>query len=284
MTTLELLTLTASDRARATLVAIPGIMESAAAMRPTLQHWADRGFDVLAINPRGHGKSARWTEALLARHPGDVIVEDILAAIADIGLRQDVPLVVFGHSAGGGAGAAVAVQLADRVSALVLEDPFWRLPVTPLQDTDVARAAGSALWRIKAMPPDQRIADILRRHPDWPDDELQAWSTAKDDMDISLVENGHVIPSLGWPTLVADLAAAGVPIKIITGTIRTGMTANHRAILRSLGVDVTIVRGATHFIRRDDRDRFHALVDEFLDQHVPQHEPRALEPQIIASS
>jgi pimeloyl-ACP methyl ester carboxylesterase len=60
-----------------------------------------------------------------------------------------------------------------------------------------------------------------------------------------------------------------VPVKIITGTVRIGITANHRAIIRSFGADVTVIPGATHFIRRDARDAFHDLVDQFLDIACP---------------
>ena len=41
-------------------------------------------------------------------------------------------------------------------------------------------------------------------------------------------------PSRGWPTIMAELTAAQIPVQILTGTIRIGMTANHRAILRAL--------------------------------------------------
>lgn len=105
---------------------------------------------------------------------------------------------------------------------------------------------------------------MLEIFPAWPEDELEAWARAKDDMDVSVVANGHVIPSRGWPTLMADLRHKRIPVLVVTGTLRIGMTANHRAILRSLGVEVIIVPCATHFVRRDFRDRFHGIVDAFI--------------------
>ena len=88
-------------------------------------------------------------------------------------------------------------------------------------------------------------------------------------MDAALVANGDVIPTLSWPTILADLAIASVPVKIITGTVRIGITADHRAIIRAHGADVTVVPGATHFIRRDARQLFHDLIDGFLDETLP---------------
>ena len=259
----------ASSVSRATLVALPGLMESTESLLPTLRHWAGRGFDVLGIDPRGHSGSARWTDALLQRHPGDVIVEDILATLDEAPLDPLRPIVLFGHSGGGAAAAAVAAALPQRVRAVVLEDPFWRLPVNQFQDHATAEQASAELERLKALSPAARIDEIRAVFPQWPEDEMAAWSRAKDDMDISLVANGHIIPTRGWPTLLADLARAGIPVLVITGTIRIGMTANHRAILRALGAEVVVVHGATHFIRRDDRDLFHALTDAFLDRHLP---------------
>ena len=255
--------------ARGTIVALPGLIESVQALLPTLHHWAGRGFHVLGIDPRGHAGSPRWTRELLERHPGDVIVEDILATLNETLTEQNTPLILFGHSAGGAAAAAVAARLTNRVRAVILEDPFWRLPVTQFQDPEAAERAATELSRLKALSPAARIEEIRAIFPQWPEDELAAWARAKDDMDRSLVANGHVIPSRGWPTLVADLIGAGIPVQCLTGTIRIGLTANHRAILRALGAEMTVVRGASHFVRRDARDLFHTLTDNFLDRHLP---------------
>lgn len=253
---------------RGTIVALPGLAESAETLLVTARHWASRGFRVVAIDPRGHGASPRWTEDLLKRHPGDVIVEDILAELQELLVAADDPLVLFGHSAGGSAAAAVAAAHSSRVAAVVLEDPFWRLPVTPYQDPEVAAAAAANLRRLQSLSDKDRQAEIAATFPRWPRDELAAWSRAKQDMDVALVAQGDVIPTRAWPNLLGDLRDAGVPVKIITGGIRIGITANHRAIIRSLGADVTIVPGATHFIRRDERQLFHDLVDHFLDEEV----------------
>jgi pimeloyl-ACP methyl ester carboxylesterase len=87
-------------------------------------------------------------------------------------------------------------------------------------------------------------------------------------MDVALVRNGDVIPSRAWPTLLEDLHEARVPVLIITGTIQVGNTSNHRAIQRRLGAQVEVFDGATHFIRRDERTRFHAVTDAFIDTAI----------------
>jgi len=249
---------------RGTIIAIPGLAESAATLAPTAHHWAQQGWQVVAVDPRGHGSSPRWTPELLNQHPGDVIVEELVDTVEALGLGTAEPLVYFGHSAGGSAAAAAAARTAG-VRAVILEDPFWRLPVTPHQDRQVAEAAADNLRRLQAMTDEARQAEAAATFPRWPSDELPAWSQAKADMDATLVANGDVIPTRAWPTLLADLRASSVPVQIITGTIKIGITANHRAIARSLGAETTVLDGATHFIRRDERARFHQITERFLD-------------------
>jgi lipase len=283
MTSLRTTWLPSVGHGRGTLIVLPGLIESVEAMLPTLRHWTTRGFDVLGIDPRGHSGSERWSEDLFERHAGDVIVEDILLVVDQLQLPQCEPLILFGHSAGGAAAAAVAARLSERVSAVVLEDPFWRLPVTQFQNPQVASRAQLELRRMKALSPAQRIEEIRAIFPQWNEDELEAWARTKDDTDIALVANGHVIPSRGWTTLVADLVRSGIPVQVLTGTIKIGMTSNHRAILRALGAEVTVVRGASHFVRRDDRQLFHQLTDAFLDRHLPSSPPTGAMERMAAS-
>lgn len=249
-----------------TIVAIPGLSESAKSLQATTQHWAGRGFRVLAIDPRGHGQSPRWGRDQLRSHPGDLIVEELLETVDEWCTHDDQPLIFFGHSAGGSAAAAVAAVTRRPVAGVVLEDPFWRLPVTRHQDPAVAASAAEWLSRQQSLTDQQRRDEIAALHPRWPADEFAGWSSSKAEMDLSLVGNGDVIPSRPWPRLLKDLADRGAPVLIITGTVRIGNTSNHRAIERSLGAEVEIFNGASHFIRRDERDRFHARIDQFLDR------------------
>ncbi|MFF9563899.1 alpha/beta hydrolase [Leifsonia sp. NPDC014704] len=249
---------------RGTIIAIPGLSESAESLHATAVHWSDRGYRVLAIDPRGHGQSPRWSDEQLRRHPGDRIVEEIVEAVEEWCDESDQPLVIFGHSAGGSAAAAVAAATRQPAAGVILEDPFWRLPVTPHQDPLVAKVAAQWLARQKGLTDQRRQDEVAALHPRWPVDELAGWSSSKAEMDLALVAHGDVIPSRPWPVLLEDLSKRGTPVLIITGTVRVGNTTNHRAIERSLGAEVVVLDGASHFVRRDDRDRFHAQIDGFL--------------------
>lgn len=265
---LNVLEFLARGESRGTLVAIPGIAESAETLSVSCEHWAARGFRVLAIDPPGHGKSPRWSSYALRGHPGDVIVDEILTTLETWCADDDQPQFFFGHSAGGAAAAAVAATSVHRVAGVVLEDPFWRLPVTRHQDRFVAQGAADWLVDQQRLSDAEREAGAALLYPRWPRDELAGWSHAKTEMDLALVRNGDVIPSRPWPRLLTDLSQRQVPVLLITGTHGCGNTQNHRAIQRELGVRVEVFEGASHFVRRDERSRFHHRVDVFLDEIV----------------
>lgn len=121
------------------------------------RYWAGRGIDVYAPDQRGFGANAsrkRW--------PGtDALVADAVAAAAMVRSRHPgLPLVVVGHSMGGGVALAAAAAGMD-ADALVLAGP--------------AIAGGDALnpiyrvggWALGAVAPDKRWtgAGIVKIHP-----------------------------------------------------------------------------------------------------------------------
>ncbi len=266
---------------------------------PTLQApadaWAAAGWEVLAPDLRGHGRSPRWDPADQL-HPGDRLTEDLLAVVdgllgeaaADAGAggvgrpgespdgRSAVPgpLVLFGHSAGGSVAAAAAALRPERVAGVLLEDPFWRLPVTPHQDRAVAEQAYEELVARQA----SSLADLETWagvvHPGWDPRELPAWAWAQDDADPVLVRCGDVIPTPPWPDIVRRLVAAEVDVLVVTGSVspEVGMTARHRRLLVASGARLAVVDGASHFVRRDAPERFAAISGEFL-AHVAQPGP-----------
>jgi len=144
-----------------TIVLAHGLMESAECLTQPAQDWAARGWTTLTPDQRGHGSAPRWTEAELDRHPGDVMTEDLLTLLDPVLARDEGPVVLYGHSAGGAAAAAAAADRAGQVAGVLLEDPFWRLPVTRHQDRAVAEAAHADLLQWQAMTHEQRVGLFL---------------------------------------------------------------------------------------------------------------------------
>ncbi|WP_454851150.1 alpha/beta fold hydrolase [Promicromonospora soli] len=279
---------------RGTVVAVHGIMESGPTLQAAADAWAAAGWEVLAPDLRGHGSSPRW-DPDDGMHPGDRLTEDVLAVLDDLpggsgadsgmgsgaeagseaglGAGAPEPLVLFGHSAGGGVAAAVAAQRPGLVAGVLLEDPFWRLPVTPHQDRAVAEQAYQDLVARQARSLAELAADGAVAHPGWDPRELPAWAGAQHDADPVLVRNGDVIPTSPWPDLVRRLATGGVDVLVVTGAIspEVGMTARHRRMLAGCGARLAVVDGASHFVRRDAPERFAAIAAEFLTRAARVH-------------
>ncbi|MEW9870750.1 alpha/beta fold hydrolase [Arthrobacter sp. HS15c] len=276
--------------ATAVVVAVHGLMESADCLEAAFPHWLSHGWAVLAINLRGHGSSPRWADEDLQKHPGDVMVQDVLELLRapDLGGWAHLPALYYGHSAGGSVAAAVAAAVLEQEpsgfhpAGVLLEDPFWRLPVTPLQDRSVAEAAYAHLNDVQSRPLAER-ADIRRLEwPNWSEAEILHSCKAQADCDPRLVLNGNVIPSMPWPHVVASLTAFAVPVLIITGTVRAGITPGHQWIARSAGARVEVFDGASHFIRRDMEDRFMRTAIAFFANALGEKSPRAAKPVAMA--
>ncbi|MDQ0678530.1 phosphoglycerate dehydrogenase-like enzyme [Arthrobacter pascens] len=276
--------------ASAVVVAVHGLMESAECLEAAFPDWISRRWAVLAVDLRGHGGSPRWSDEDLQKRPGDVMVQDLLEVLRGPDLHRiaHLPALYYGHSAGGSVAAAVAAASLEqtaagfRPAAVLLEDPFWRLPVTPLQDRSVAEEAYAHLIDVQSRTATER-ADIRRRQwPNWNEAEIQRSCRAQEDCDPRLVLNGNVIPTTPWPDLAATLAASAVPTLIITGTVRTGITPGHQRIARSAGARVEVFDGASHFIRRDMEDRFTRTAAAFFAEALAVTGQPALKPVAMA--
>ncbi|WP_426225765.1 alpha/beta hydrolase [Pseudarthrobacter sp. DSP2-3-2b1] len=262
------------------VVAVHGLMESAACLRTMFPAWASQGLAVLAVDLRGHGGSPRWTLEQLTKHPGDVMVTDLVAVLNLAEVRRQIrhlPVLLYGHSAGGGIAAAAAAALvthgeatppangrAWQVAGVLLEDPFWRLPVTRLQARSVAEAAYTTLVAAKALVHAKRIDRKKAQWPDWDDAEIQDCCQAQTEADEQLVRNGNVIPSVPWPAVLDGLKCSGIPVLIVTGTNRVGFTPVHQHLALGHGATVEVIRGASHFVRRDAPDAFRKTASKFF--------------------
>ncbi|QOR70457.1 alpha/beta fold hydrolase [Ruania alkalisoli] len=251
---------------RGTIVALHGLRESADTLRRLAKHWAAHGWDVVAPDLRGHGRSPRWDPAD-PLHPGDRLLADVRDAVGPYLARagRDDEVVFYGHSAGGAIAAAAAEQAAV-VHGVLLEDPFWRLPVTAFQDRFVAARAARELLAYHVWGQQRLEAHGASSHPRWQVWEVRQWARAQRQADALLVRNGHVIPTAPWPDTVSAIAASA-PVLVVTGTAPdVGMTPDHRRVLADRGAEVVAIEGAGHFVRRDNPLAFARTTDAWLEQ------------------
>jgi len=257
----------AQGPSRGSVFAVHGIAESAETLMPLAHAWTTAGFAVVCVDLRGHGASPRWEDAAASRHPGDVIAEDLTGAFDGSACTLPEPRFAYGHSAGGAVLSTVA-QRPESFAGVLLEDPFWRLPVTRYQERRTAADAVDDLAMLQAAGSAERVGIGHRRFPRWDAAEVSAWAEAKTLTDPWIVENGDIIPTTPWPQLLAAVTGHGIPVRILAGTSRVGITPAHRSLAEGLGAEVLVIEGAGHFVRRDDPDAFAAASRDFMDRYA----------------
>jgi pimeloyl-ACP methyl ester carboxylesterase len=260
--TLHLHELSPGDDGSATVLLLHGLTDSGACWPDAVRRWAPRGWRLVALDARGHGRSPRWDDEALAGRPGRVMAEDVARLLPR--LAGGGRLALVGHSMGAAVGVAAAAALPHLVAGVVAEDPPWPLP--PIVAPDRVRARGYTAGHadVLSRPHPERVARQRAEAPAWPAVELDGWSSAKEQTDVRLLATGDIVPPTPWPDLLAALARADVPVLVVSGTrdVRVGGPSESEA--RRRGAAVVRIEGAGHCLRRDRPDEFHAAVDPAL--------------------
>ena len=126
---------------------------------PTL---ADAGWQVVAVDQRGHGHSPRLKAVVTVRD----LAADLASMIEELGRPVDL---LIGHSLGGAVAAELAIARPDLVRRLVLEDPpaISRVvdePWLARQEAEIAAARTD---------PDGEARRTLARNPSWLEDDAR---------------------------------------------------------------------------------------------------------------
>jgi pimeloyl-ACP methyl ester carboxylesterase len=242
------------------LLLVHGLTDSSGGWGQAVAHWG-RSYRVTTLDLRGHGESPRFTEAELQGHPGDLMVEDVVAVVS----RLERPVVV-GHSLGGAIALAVGAHHPELVRALVLEDPAPRGPEEPQPLPERGRQYLDELAPSRSATDDDDLVKVRReQHPGWPEEELLSTGRAEQRIQDDYLLGGDWKPTEPWTELLGRLT---VPTLLVTGdvldevVVSPEMEVGMRAAWPSL--EVRRLEGAGHCVRRDRQDVFYALVDEWL--------------------
>ncbi|MCY7395224.1 MAG: alpha/beta hydrolase [Nocardioides sp.] len=151
--------------------------------------------------------------------------------------------------------------------ALGLEDPTW-MDGSPWGDGD--ELAGQRVQECQgaAADLDAEVAAGRRELPGWPEAELRAWAQASAAFDLEFGATGHAWLQEPWREIAA---AIGVPTLVVTGTERVLLGPAILDAVAALGnphLEVVVVAGAGHCVRRDRTEDFHALVDPWIERVV----------------
>ena len=229
--------------------------------------WADlvdrlgSSYRIVAPDALGHGQSDRFTpEQLAAEDPTELMYAAAEALLEDVG-----PAFVMGHSMGGGLAAALVARRPDLVCAAVLEDPVW---------IDRREGAGPGIAErvafIEAMAADEEVALAQCRadNPTWPESEYAPWARSKAAVQPEFVRAGVGVLHTPWREIASAIRR---PTLVITGD-REVLLDEHVlqeiAALDNPALEVHVVPGAGHGIRREQGDAFHALLDPWLAAHA----------------
>ncbi len=227
--------------------------------------WADlverlgSTYRIIAPDALGHGASERFTtDELTSDHPPEAMYDAAAEVLGQVG-----PALVLGHSMGGRTAAALAAREPTLVRAVVLEDPAW---------FDISPWGGSEEEATR-----QRVADTLAaasdraaaietcraEHPAWPEAELEPWAESKAQVDLDFVRTGRLDIATPWRDVAAAIA---VPALLVTGDGEVIVDFPTREQISRLApaIEIAVIPGAAHCVRRDRGDAFHAVVDPWL--------------------
>ena len=242
------------------VVLLHGLTEAGTAWPDAVARWG-ASWRMHAPDQRGHGTSPRVATEDLDRLL-DVLVDDLLTLLDDL----PAPAAVVGHSLGGRVAVVAALRRSERFACLVLEEPALDAGPIGYDRVDADRFAEEQERFLATFDDGAAAAEIVRMRSatTWTEAEIIEWAACKRLVDRRMI--AHL--SLGAVRRTASLDALQVPTLVIAAA--GGPLAPDPAQVTNPFVRVELLDGVGHCVRRDAPDRFHAIVDPFLNAHRPQ--------------
>lgn len=271
------------------LVLLHGITSSAAANWPSIAHWSQRGWRVIALDARGHGLSPRWQPQQLLR-AGQQLVDDVVEVLEYLptpaaaqnaaptaGASEPTPAaglkpILIGHSMGAATAAVVATQRPDLVSALVLEDPARYGTRSPSELLRRGQARANHVNRTLADLPASLVALLENAGTPGQPSAQEALPSlwASQQLDQSLLGTGVVAPEVEFTQLMKSIS---LPTLLLTGDrrgeARVGAQLLAQLMEQNPNICGQVMPGAGHQVRRANQQAYYDVVDAFLQAQVP---------------
>lgn len=215
---------------------------------------AARGWRVVAVDLRGHGRSPRFGgPATIAD-----LADDVAATVVSAGATAQL---LVGHSLGAAVSAELGARRPELVERLVLEDP----PAISRVGDDEWLARLDREMRAAATAPEIEFARQRAENPEWLDEDVRqdVEGRALTDREGILAFMAHpngarvpdLVPTLPMPTL--HLLAADDGRSVYRGDVRRRLEAD-------LPSHATLVEfDCGHVLHRDRFDRYVATITEW---------------------
>ena len=289
------------------LVLLHGITSSAAANWPSIAHWSQRGWRVIALDARGHGLSPRWQPQQLLR-AGQQLVDDVVEVLeylptpastqnaaptarpsapndqSGLGTASETSAaseptpaagfkpILIGHSMGAATAAVVAAQRPDLVSALVLEDPARYGTRSHSELLRRGQARANHVNRTLADLPASLVALLENAGTPGQPSAQEALPSlwASQQLDQSLLGTGVVAPEVEFTQLMESIS---LPTLLLTGDrrgeARVGAQLLAHLMEQNPHICGQVMPGAGHQVRRANPQAYYDVVDAFLQTQVP---------------
>ena len=255
------------------LVLLHGITSSAAANWPSIAHWSQRSWRVIALDARGHGLSPRWQPQQLLR-AGQQLVDDVVEVLEYLQPTPTAGLkpILIGHSMGAATAAVVAAQRPDLVSALVLEDPARYGTRSHSELLRRGQARANHVNRTLADLPASLVALLENAGTPGQPSAQEALPSlwASQQLDQSLLGTGVVAPEVEFTQLMKSIS---LPTLLLTGDrrgeARVGAQLLAQLMEQNPHICGQVMPGAGHQVRRANPQAYYDVVDAFLQTQVP---------------
>ena len=255
------------------LVLLHGITSSAAANWPSIAHWSQRGWRVIALDARGHGLSPRWQPQQLLR-AGQQLVDDVVEVLEYLQPTPTAGLkpILIGHSMGAATAAVVAAQRPDLVSALVLEDPARYGTRSHSELLRRGQARANHVNRTLADLAASLVALLENAGTPGQPSAQEALPSlwASQQLDQSLLGTGVVAPEVEFTQLMESIS---LPTLLLTGDrrgeARVGAQLLAQLMEQNPHICGQVMPGAGHQVRRANPQAYYDVVDAFLQAQVP---------------
>lgn len=233
-------------------------------------HILEQEYDVILVDARGHGSSARATTGFSS----EILAEDAIALLHALQLEN---VCLLGASMGGITAAQLAAYYPHLVNVILLEDPPWDLTSRLHLVTSRGYQARFKKWlrwlqQLKTQPRTERLSSAMAFAPHgaaaWPEEEYVAWVEACVQLDLELVAGGADVWSVMQLSLCDLLPRITCPILLMRSAYAFAETAGpqlaqEELLVRSEIVIADFVR-AGHCIHRGAFEEFVTVVQLFL--------------------
>jgi pimeloyl-ACP methyl ester carboxylesterase len=229
-----------------------------------IDHFAAQGWWVVAPDLRGHGASHQ--------PPGEdayslaLFAGEVEALVDTLGWER---FALLGHSMGGMIAQALAIDVPERITRLVLMDthhgPIEGLdPEVVAIGMDVLRTQGlpTFLELLDSMPAerapsDERVRATRPGYVEWNERKLRTSSPA--------MYAAMATELVNRPDRLAEVAAVAVPTRVVVGAEDTAfVAAAHRLADAIEGADLVVIPDAAHSPQFENPDAWWEAVSTFL--------------------